>query len=176
VIDGEVRKYAIERKEINDLWQSVKDGRLWNQLSILSEMREQGYIPLLVIVGRPWKLFKFHKMSLTTWFAIQTSIAGFGVGLVILDKREWFSKFLKYLGKRAGEKKRYSRPTIPKKGRTIEEERMDMLAAVEGIGYKTAEKMLSEIGEPIKVFNADAEDLRKILGKRTDHFLEVLGR
>ena len=176
VIDGEVRKYALERKTINDLWASVKDGRLWKQLETLKEMKEEGYIPMLVIVGKPWKLFRFHKISLTTWFAIQVSIASYGVGMIHLHKEEWFDKFLSYLKKRAGIKKRYRKPTIPKKGRTIEDERMDMLAAIDGIGYRTAEKLLTEIGVPIQIFNASEERLRKVLGKRTDHFLDVLGR
>jgi len=176
IIDGDVRKYALERKTINDLWASVKDGRLWKQLETLRELKDEGYIPMLVIVGKPWKLFKFHKVSLTTWFAIQVSIASYGVGIVHLQKEEWFEKFLSYLKKRAGMKKRYRKPSIPKKGRSLRDERMDMLVAVDGIGYRTAEKLLSEIGVPIQIFNAEEEKLRKVMGKRTDHFLDVLGR
>ncbi|RLG69366.1 hypothetical protein DRN93_00270 [archaeon] len=176
IIDGDVRKYALERKTINDLWASVKDGRLWKQLETLRELKDEGYIPMLVIVGKPWKLFKFHKVSLTTWFAIQVSIASYGVGIIHLQKEEWFEKFLSYLKKRAGMKKRYRKPSIPKKGRSLRDERMDMLVAVDGIGYRTAEKLLDEIGVPIQVFNAKEDELRKIMGKRTDHFLEVLGR
>jgi len=178
VIVGSERKYMVERKEVMDLWNSIKDGRLWRQLKYMEEARDaEGYIPILLIEGSLGKLLKFARgMTPKKFMGIQLAFSSFGVSVVQLSPN-FVPMFLKFLNEKSGKKRRFPRPSIPKPiERTIEEERIDMLRAVKGIGEKTAEELLSHFGDIVGVVNAEEFELRKVLKSKTDHFLEVLGR
>jgi len=60
-IFGKDRSYVIERKKINDLGNSIADGRLFEQIKVLvesSEMGEFSYIPCLLVIGYQHTLWK----------------------------------------------------------------------------------------------------------------------
>jgi len=177
IIVGSERKYIVERKEVMDLWNSIKDGRLWRQMKYMEEAREEGYIPILLIEGSLGKLLKFARgMTPKKFMGIQLAFSSFGVTVVQLSPR-FVPLFLKFLDAKSGKKRRYYRPNIPKPiERTLFEERVDMLRAVKGIGEKTAEELLEAFGNIVNVVNADEKKLRQILKSKTDHFLKVLGR
>jgi len=176
LIVGEHRKYAIERKTVDDVINSRNDGRLWKQLETLAEMRGKGYIPFLVVVGNWGKLFKMKRIKLIDFFALQSAIAAYGVGIIHLPNDSFFSGFVKYLNEKAGRPVKRRDIYIPKpRGRTIEEERLGMLMAVNGVGSKTAEELLKRFGNVKSVVSAEVKELREILGKRAEHFLKVVG-
>jgi ERCC4-type nuclease len=177
IVEGSERKYAVERKTVLEFWSSVKDGRLWKQLHVLEEMRNDGYIPLLVVVGSWAKLFKVaEKMTPINFIGMQVGLGSFGVTVVNLPKQEWFLLLVKYLEAKAGQKKTFSRPNIPKPvTRTLLEEKVDVLRAIDGIGEKTAMKLLERFGSIKNVMNAESQDLEEILKSRLSHFLEVIG-
>jgi len=175
IVIGSERKYMVERKEVMDLWNSVKDGRLWKQLRYLEDAREEGYIPILLVEGSLGKLFVFSKsMTPKKFMGLQLAFSSFGVTVIQLSPK--FTKmFLKFLDEKSGKKRKYDRPNIPKPiERTLTEERIDVLRAIRGIGSKTAEELLNRFGSIRGVVNAPFEDLRALLGSRTDHFLEVI--
>lgn len=178
MIVGSHRKYAIERKTDLDLWNSTVDGRLWRQLVYLEKCREDGYIPLLLVEGNLMRLLKVVKgMTPIKFIGMQVALSSFGVTVVQVPKREYTEIFILYLEQKAGRPRSYERPNIPKpEDRTLEEERIDILRAIKGIGTKTAEALLAEFGTPLGAFIAEEEELRKILKSKTDHFLRVIGR
>lgn len=176
IIIGSERKYMVERKEVMDLWKSVQDGRLWRQLVYMEEARDsEGYIPILLVEGSLLKLFKFAKgMRPRNFMGIQVAFSSFGVTVVQLPSR-MVPDFLVFLNEKADKKRTFARPSIPKPiERTLDEERIDVLRAVRGIGEKTALELLQAFGSVKGVIDADYPALRAILGKRADHFVEVV--
>lgn len=177
LVEGQYRKYAGERKTISDLIASVRDGRLWNQLDTLCSMKEAGYIPILVLEGQTWLFFKKKVLTLGQWLGIQMAIASFCVPSVHVSGKSQYAFLLRMLDERAGKAREYVRPTIPKpKERTIYDERVDMLAAVNGIGIKSAESLIDKYGTIRAVCGVEMQDLVELLGeKRAAHLLTVLG-
>ena len=177
IIVGSERKYMVERKEVMDLWKSVQDGRLWRQMVYMEEAREsEGYIPILLVEGSLFKLFKFAKGMLPRNFmGIQLAFSSLGVTVVQLPSR-MVADFLIFLNEKADKKRTFARPNIPKPiERTLDEERIDVLRAIRGIGEKTAIELLQTFGSVKGVIDAEYPALRAILGKKADHFVEVVG-
>lgn len=177
LIIGQHRKYAIERKTVTDLLSSRNDGRLWKQLEALASMAEtEDYIPMLIVTGNWGKLFRMKKLRLKDFFALQSSLAPYRVPLIhFLDER-FLIPFLRYLDEKAGKKPSKTYVNIPKpKERTIYEERIDVLAAVSGIGPRTAEKLLKKYGNIYNIANASVEELADIIGaNKAEHLRQVL--
>jgi ERCC4-type nuclease len=176
IIVGSERKYMVERKEVMDLWKSVQDGRFWKQMAYMEEAREsEGYIPILLIEGSLFKLFKFAEgMRPRNFMGIQVALSSFGVTVVQLPSR-MVPDFLIFLNEKADKKRTFARPNIPKPiERTLDEERIDVLRAIRGIGEKTAVELLQAFGSVKGVIDAEYPALRAILGKKADHFVEVV--
>lgn len=179
LIIGEVRKYAIERKTVSDYWKSVVDGRLWRQMRELERLRdEEGFVPLLLIVGRWDRLMKVAGITLPQYFGMQLALSTFGVTPLWATNDESSIVAIKYLAAKAGQKPSHTRVTIPKPiERTLEEERMDVLCAIRGIGEKMAEKLLATGLTLREIFQKDVCDLIDILGeKKAKHFVEVVAK
>ena len=80
-----------------------------------------------------------------------------------------------FLNEKADRKRTFARPNIPKPiERTLDEERIDVLRAIRGIGEKTAIDLLQAFGSVKGVIDAEYPALRAILGKKADHFMEVV--
>ena len=175
LVIGDVAKYCIERKTLDDLVKSVNDGRLWEQLKVLSELRKEGYRPILLIEGELWKMFKMKRLTLKKWHSFQVAIASFGVPIVMISGYNQFSLIMSIINEKCGKKTEYKRPTIRKPERTIEEERIDMISAVSGIGSKKAETLVKEFKTIDKLCDTSLEALESILGSKTAlHLMEVL--
>lgn len=174
LIEGSEKRFAIERKTILDLKDSVKDGRLWRQLATLRDYEENGYQPILVIEGHLFSKWVRKKVSINEWTGWQVGIAQFGVPVIHVLSRKGFFYVIEKLKERAGKRTRRKRPVVKKRGRTIEEERVDVLCAIDGIGVVTAERLLERFGTIKGVVNAKATDLVEILGRRYPHFKEVV--
>jgi ERCC4-type nuclease len=176
IIVGSERKYMVERKEVMDLWKSVQDGRFWKQMVYMEEARDsEGYMPILLIEGSLFKLFKFAKgMRPRNFMGIQVAFSSFGVTVVQLPSR-MVADFLIFLNEKADKKKTFARPNIPKPiERTLDEERIDVLRAIRGIGEKTAIELLTAFGSVYGVITANRPSLEAVLGKKAKHFIQVV--
>jgi ERCC4-type nuclease len=175
IVVGSERKYMVERKEVMDLWKSVQDGRLWRQLDYMDRARSEGYTPILLIEGSLGKLFKFaESMTLKKFMGIQLAFSSFCVGVVQLSPK-MVKPFIKFLNEKADKKRRFERPNIPKPvERSLDEERVDVLRAIRGIGDKTADDLLKRFGSVAGVVNAPDGDLYDVLGRKAEHFIEVV--
>lgn len=177
LIVGEYRKYAIERKTTSDYWHSVTDGRIWRQMRELERLRDdENYVPLVLIVGRWEKLMKIAGITLPQYIGMQLALSTFGVTPIWVTNKEASVKAIRYLAAKAGQKPSNARVTIPKPlTRTLEEERIDVLCAIRGIGAKTAESLLRTGKTLREIFSADKDFLSGILGEsKANHFLEVV--
>jgi ERCC4-type nuclease len=177
LIVGEYRKYVVERKTTSDYWHSVVDGRLWRQMREMERLRdEEGYIPIVLIVGRWDKLMKQHGITLPQYLGMQVALSTFGVTPVWVTNKDACVFAIKYLAAKAGQARSYARVTIPKPmTRTLEEERTDVLCAIRGVGPVTAEKLLQNGNSLRQIFNMGLEELSEIVGEKVArHILEVV--
>lgn len=174
---GEHKKYAIERKTWSDLISSLKEGRLFDQLQRLKNLHAEGYEPRLLIEGQKFILFKFKKVTQAQIAGIEEAVLSFGVPIMYAESQDLTIMKLKLLNNKVGESKEWSRPTIAKTGRNRQEEAEDVLAAVDGIGRKSANKLIKSFGSIKNVINADVLAVANIVGVReAKHLEDVVNR
>jgi ERCC4-type nuclease len=176
MVVGEHKKYVIERKTWTDLLGSIKEGRIWDQLRRLKNLEaSDGYQPRLIIEGYKFMLFKYKRVGKAQLEGLLTAIVDFGVPILYAETQDATILQLNILNNNAGEAKEFIRPTIAKTGRTKNEEKEDVLAAVDCIGRKTAKKLLKHFGNIREVVNSDQFYLSTVIGAReAQHFTDVI--
>ncbi|AQQ75487.1 ERCC4 nuclease [uncultured archaeal virus] len=184
LIIGDKRKYAIERKTISDLFSSARN-RLWFQLKRLRELAQQGYIPIVLIIGSLGRYARQRKMEpnkrvgqYLSYIGILRGIVNYGCHPVQVSSAEMGKGFLRALNKSAGKETQYERPVlIQKTNRTLEDEALDILMAISGVGHKTAKELLNYFGSVLAVLNASRSELKKILRPSVaDHLFDIVRR
>lgn len=167
---GSFKTFYIERKEVKDLYASLRDGRLFQQLDFL---RTAEGVRLIVVVGDFGVLFKLFKMTMPMFFALQYIVAVNNIGLIHLKTNQQYILFLKYLDKKAGDNPRHY--TAPDKLPRNIDERLRVLCGFSGVGVTRAEALLQAFKTLANVFAADEEDLVKIVGeKRGKHIYQTM--
>lgn len=169
-IVGTFKNFYIERKEVKDLYASLRDGRLFQQIDFL---RDAIGVKLVVIIGDFGVLFSRFKITMPMFFALQYVIAVNNIGMVHLRDNKQYMLFLKYLDKKVGDAPRqYVAPDrLP---RNIDE-RLRVLCGFDGIGVTRAEALLQTFKTLTGVFNTGEEDLVRILGeKRGKHIYQTM--
>lgn len=178
LIIGEKGRVVVERKEVNDLVNSVRDNRFWEQLQGLKVLEEEeGFRPLVLIEGEQWKLFKYRKIKLPQWFGLLQAITvGFGIPVIYTRDRAQTIAFLKILKNRLGREVPYTRPVEIKKGsRTPVEQAEDMLCALDLIGRKKAQEILTYYSIKELVMNPQLLlGIRGIGEKVCKNFIDVI--
>lgn len=121
IVQGLEKNRAYERKDLRDFLASIIDGRVWEQLKMLSDNKEE-YEPYLILEGQGFYDFSVKKwLSLKQYFEThperkipfyETLVAfrAFGVGLVITVDKTDTALFLSYENAKLGkpkEKKAY---------------------------------------------------------------------
>lgn len=163
---------VVERKTLSDLWNSVSDKRLWDQLYSLKVMKEeQGIIPILLIEWNygskhtrknAWKL----KRMIT---GILTRCALWGISVSIYFDKHTFISFVRQimgLKKRSISLKKY----VPN-----ERVQVVILSQFPNIGLRRAKKLMNEFHTLRNVFNTPFDKLKKVIGDVTaKKFIEVL--
>lgn len=175
---GEKGKVVIERKEINDLVSSLRSNRLWEQLHGLKVLEEEeGFRPLVLVEGEQWKAFKFGKMNLAQWYGLLQAITvGYGIPVVFTKDEGQTVVFLKTLDNRLGRAEKYIKPvTVKKEGRTPVEQAEDMLCALDLIGRKKAQEILTHYSVRELVMKPQLLlGIRGIGEKACKNFVEVI--
>jgi ERCC4-type nuclease len=171
LVIGSERKYAIERKYVDDLVSSAKGGRLWNQLGNLSKLREQeDFKVMLVVEGNLEELMmvkprfrynrKEHKpmfigdeavITQTWWRGVQIGIASFGITIIRVANKTEFNQLIEDLKIKVGQSRSYTSNKKP--ARMNKHEAMKyFLCGIPNLGPTKAEKILAEYGTPAQFF------------------------
>ena len=167
--DGKV--VLIERTTYSDFVGKIYSGRLWKQLR---KLRELGDIVVFVLEN-PFKL-RFVR----GWKPPQLygAIVALGESALVVTTRgaKDTAVVIDVLFKRyKGARKAYI--TKKKLARSVEEEALEVLMGIRGIGLTKAEALLGRFGSVRNVFNAELGDLSKVLGlKLAKHVKEVVER
>jgi Fanconi anemia group M protein len=166
VADYLINGIAIERKTVSDFLNSMKNQRLVKQLEELQQYESK----ILIIEGLEEQ--ELYSDSETTGMH-PNSIRGFllsillryKVPIIFTKNYEDTAKFLSVLSK----KKERESPINAKKKSLSKKERLQfILEGFPGIGPKTAKKLLKKFTTIQNVINADSNELKEILGKKTD--------
>jgi Fanconi anemia group M protein len=169
---GEV---IVERKEIKDLANSVREGRLWTQLEKLKNCNAK---PILLIEGSPALLVEKGR----GWS--RESVAGillsccldWGIPMVYSPSYLWTSIYLTGIALR--QKGKEIHPLrVKEKAETMEEKARRVLEGIEGIGPVHATNLLKSLGSVRAVCNSPIEVLMQAEGigeKRAKTIYEVV--
>jgi ERCC4-type nuclease len=173
VADFMVKDTAIERKTVSDFICSMINKRLLRQLEEL----QQYPLKILIIEGlEERELYSDSEEGINPnairGFLLSIALK-YKIPLIYTKNAEDTAKFISVLYKKESKGeislRDASKKTLSKK------ERMEyILEGFPGIGPKTSKKLVKEFKTLKNIFNASEEDLRKILGKKTESFRALL--
>jgi ERCC4-type nuclease len=166
---GETR-VGVERKESKDFVQSIIDGRLWEQLYIMSTLSPLSYLVIignvslaLIERGFPRSAYLGALASAT----LKKSPEGFmgHVSVIVLDTSYDFKEFLRLLCRKLTEE-HVRLPVRPARKADLRALQVQTLATLPGVGEKRARGLLEAFGNIYNVVNADPRALARVLGEK----------
>lgn len=160
------RSILVERKTVDDLANSVRDNRIWEQSSLLlEEARRDGHQPLIIIEGWLGNLEKYRGWRIQSILRVlDTLILDMGIPVLNTPSKEatiaWIVAKAKSLGRT--EEKRVFRMRVEKKPMDIQDR---ILYVAEGIiGPTLARKLLERFKTLRNIANASKHELLSVEG------------
>ncbi len=153
IIIGDI---AIERKERDDLENSIIDGRLFKQLDSLLKS-----FPRVVLVIEGTK--RFERINRNALIAAISSYLVRGVSVFFTRNEEETSQLVYWIAKKYlnnGKEK----PIVGKKPKREEEFVLSIIEMLPGISVKLAKNISKHFPSLKELFNASLEDLEKVEG------------
>lgn len=169
---GEV---AVERKTVSDFISSMINHRLINQIESLKQYPSK----LLIIEGMEEHELYNSNFDNEGKGVHSNAIRGFllsivlkhSIPIIFTKDSEDTAKYLFILLKKSGSE-------IPlnakRKSKNKKEQLQIIIEGFPGIGPKTAKKLLGKFGTIKKIINAPEGELRQILGKKAEIFLDLI--
>jgi len=164
-----VNSTAIERKTISDLISSMINKRIFSQLESLKQYEN----PLLIIEGYDNLDLKESNLNENAIRGLLLSIIlNYKIPIIFTEDTKETAIFISLLAKR--KKSEFSlRAKIP----MSDNSRLQfILEGFPSIGPITAKKLLDKYKTIKAIINASEEEIRFILGKKADKFLELLNK
>ncbi len=154
-------RVAVERKTTEDFLNSIKDGRLFEQLTELNRNFDS---PILILEGNG--LFMRSKMHPNAIRGVIASIVtDYKIPILPSTGAEETAAQMFWIAKREQEdEKKPVSIRARKKIETLKEKQAYILAGLPGVSNVTAERLLRHFGSPKKIFNASMEDLIEVEG------------
>lgn len=172
--DYVARGIVIERKTVSDFISSMLSRRLLNQLEGLQQYEDR----LLLVEGIDEQEL-YTDSSPEASGLHPNSVRGFLLSIVLRYKvpiiftknYEDTAKFISVILKR---KEKEISLNAKKKSFDKHEQMQYIIESFPGIGPKTAKKLLEKFKTIKNVMNATEEELKEILGKRTESILKII--
>lgn len=157
----------IERKTFQDLLSSIINKRIFTQIANLKTIENK----MVIIEGIEEYLYNSRNQRLN-----ENAIKGFLISILINHKIpllfskdcEDTAKILKLIAKKSDKNK--SSIKLEKIPKTEKEKIIFIIGNFEGIGQKTAVKLLEEFKTIKNIINAPKEQLEKVIGKKSESF------
>jgi Fanconi anemia group M protein len=163
-----IKDIIIERKTTQDFISSMISKRLFSQIEELKQIEKK----LLIIEGNFEETNMKVNFSAIKGLLLSISIKH-KIPLIFSKDAEETAEYLKILSKK--QEKEISL-NVTKKNLTKQEELQFILESFPKIGPKTAKKLLEIFGSIEKIINAKEDELKKVLGSKTNLFLEIVKR
>jgi len=171
LISGERGGVAVERKTISDFAASIASGRIWHQLGILKNFEEEGFKPVLLLVGYWSEVQRYRRWSIKSLMSAIASIQqGWRISVCHFERMwlavEYLSSLAKYLGKPREVKLHRLRETARRKMSPDECARF-VVESLPSIGAELADRLLRHFGSVEEVFaNIERIDEVRGIGKK----------
>jgi len=163
-----VKNVIIERKTVSDFISSMINKRLFEQLESMKNVQKK----ILIIEGIEEQEL-YHEKSGINENAIRgfilTILLTYNTPIIFTKNYEDSAKFLKVLAKKQENEKEFG-INAKRKSRDVNEQIQFIIEGFPGIGPKSAKKLLKEFKNIKNIINASEEDLKKILGKKSEIF------
>lgn len=160
------RSILVERKTVDDLANSIRDGRIWEQINLLRESADRdGHIPLVLVEGCLDKLEKFRGWRVQSVLRVLDTITvDYGIPVLNSPSKEatikWIAAKSRSLGRT--EEKRVVRMRVEKKPMSLNER---ILFVVEGVaGPVLARRLLARFKTIKSIANASVYELMSVEG------------
>jgi len=154
----------IERKTVTDFANSIRSGRLWSQLQVLTLAKEDFEV-ILLLEGWIKLLEKFTKWKPQAILRlIETVQTKFGIPMVYSPSWQWTALYIKTKAESLGkpEEKKVHPIRHEKKPMELNER---ILYVAEGlVGAKLARRLLKEFGTLKRIANASRTELMRVEG------------
>ncbi|MDA3836570.1 MAG: hypothetical protein PF542_03020 [Nanoarchaeota archaeon] len=160
-----VNDTIIERKEINDLIQSIKNKRIWRQLQEIKQYPNY----MLIIEGDIYSQKSLHPNALRG-FLLSTATS-YKVPIIFVRHPKETVQYIELLANKK-QKEHSTNPT--KKQLTFQEQQQYILEAFPNIGPTKAKQLIEKFSSLKKIFTATKEELKPILGNKAKEFLKQL--
>ena len=171
ILSGRV---GIERKSAKDFNDSVKDGRLFNELF---ELKNNFARPILILEGDPFLNSNINQNAL--YGAITSLILNLGITIYKTNNPSDTAMFIYQLAKKEqSDSKMELKLRFDKKPIEISSLLEYIVSGIPGINTLRAKKLLSELKTLQEIFNADIGDLMKVekVGKKIAQEIYKLSR
>ncbi len=153
-------RVCVERKSAQDFVASIIDGRLFEQLSKLSEHYER---PVLIIEGYNFFSRNIHENAL--YGALASCTLDFNVTMLHSSNPQETAKIIYSLAKREQLKSgRNIAFKVKPKPKELEKIQLNLVASLPFISVKLAERLLKTFGTPRAVFTASEGALQRVEG------------
>ena len=167
-------RVGIERKSSQDFTDSVKDGRLFNELF---ELKNNFSRPILILEGDPFISSNINQNAL--YGAITSIILNLGITIYKTNDSSDTAMFLYQLAKKEQSgSKGETKLRFDKKPIEISNLLEYIVAGIPGINALRAKNLLNELKTLQEIFNADIGDLMKVenIGKKIAQEIYKLSR
>ncbi|WP_088334930.1 DEAD/DEAH box helicase [Methanopyrus sp. KOL6] len=144
---------GVERKSESDFARSLLDGRLMDQAQ---EMAREFDRAVIIVEGNPRKEIEPESVD----GALATLAVDFGISVLQSSGPEETAELLYRMARRFEERQR----PRPRKRRSTEDLRVEMLSCVPGVGPELARRLLDEFGSIGDVVNASLSELKRVKG------------
>ena len=157
-------KVGVERKTDTDFVDSLKDGRLFNELYNLSQ---NFTIPILILEGNPTNQSGYTKPAILG--ALASIVVNMRISVLYTDSAANTADLLVALVKKVYQEKKSTGKVYTKKTTTEAEAQEQIISGIPGINLYRAQELLTAFSNVENVFNADEDDLEKVsgIGKKT---------
>lgn len=151
---------VVERKSIHDLMSSVFDGRLFDQCS---RLKEHFQYPIVLMEGNVDEIEEIIDNPLIFYGAVSRVALDFKIPIIPTPSAEHTAKLLISL---CTKREATTGPFLKKirKSTDLQRQQLSVLCSLPGVGEKTAVRMLEKFGSPLKVLDANTNDLAKVEG------------
>ena len=144
-------RVGIERKSSQDFTDSLKDGRLFNELF---ELKKNFQLPILILEGNPFLESTINQDAL--YGALTSIILNLGINIYRTSNAEESALFLYQLAKKEQYKKESSiKLRFEKKPMETSYLLEYLIAGIPGVNAQRAKNLLSELKTLQKIFMAD---------------------
>jgi len=152
-------RVAVERKTTGDFLESIRDGRLFEQVK---KLKDEYRTSVLIVEGNSLFSRNFHENSI--YGAIASIITDFNVPIIFTRNPEETAKLLKALHRRERAERREIALHKERKPMTLEERQRYIVESLPSVSAKLSQRLLEQFGSVRKVMNAEVSELVDVKG------------